>query len=301
MDWDDLRCFVTVAETGTLSRAADRLGVGVATVARRLDALEHALGFRLADRSPVGIRLTKAGQELLPLARTGAERINDVERAAAALRQGGGAMPVRVSTTEPVAAEILAPAAGELLRQNSGIRLDLRSTTDVQSLAMGDTDIAVRLFRPEGQSLVIRRLPAVPFSLYASRDYLAGRSPQRLDLMRERLLSFDDSYGPIPERVWIDHHKLGGRVVMRSSSTRALLRAVKAGVGIALLPDLQAAREADLVAIRDPRPVAPRTLWLAVHRDLRDVGAVRVVRDWIVDAVTKAVRSGRRAPSSRTS
>ncbi|MFZ5732346.1 MAG: LysR family transcriptional regulator [Pseudomonadota bacterium] len=301
MDWDGLRCFVIVAELGTLSRAAGRLGVGVATVARRLDALERGLGFRLVDRSPVGIRLTRAGRELLPLARTGAERIQDVERIAAVLRQGDGEAPVRVSTTEPVAAEVLAPATGELLRREPRIRLDLRSTSDVQSLAMGDTDIAVRLFRPEGQSLVIQRLPAASFSLYVSRDYLAGRSPQRLDLKRERLISFDDSYGPIPERAWIDQYELGGRVVMRSSSTRAILAAVKAGIGIALLPDFQAARESDLVAIRDPRPVIPRAVWLAVHRDQRNVHAIRVVRDWIAETVARTVRSGRRAPASRAS
>src|SRR6185436_4500968 len=128
------------------------------------------------------------------------------------------------------------PALPTLLAAAPDIRIDLSSTTDVVSLAAREADVAVRLVRPVGDSLFIRRLPPFDLALFAARSYLAGRRPDSLDLQRERILAFDLSYGRIAEVVWIEEAGLAPSVVLRSSSTRALIHAAAAGAGVALLP-----------------------------------------------------------------
>jgi DNA-binding transcriptional LysR family regulator len=287
--WDDLRCFIAVAEAGTLSAGAKRLGLSIATTGRRIDALENALGLRLIDRSPDGAAVTAKGRKILAIASAGADQLEQIARIAAALRQGNCSEPVRISATEPVASEILAPALPKLWSTDPTIRVQLSSAAEVASLSRREADIAIRLFDPTGESLFVRRLPQLPISLYASRNYLKGRPAASIDLSAERLLSFDDTYGAIPETVWIDSLGLGEQVIFRTGSTRALLKATLAGSGIAPLPELFAAREASLVRLPLPKPIPARTPWMVVHRDLRAVRQIRTVKAWIVKSFRQAI------------
>ena len=68
MNWNDLRYFLILAEEGSLSGAARRLRKEHTTVARRIEALEEAVGTKLFDRLPRGWQLTAAGQNLVPVA-----------------------------------------------------------------------------------------------------------------------------------------------------------------------------------------------------------------------------------------
>jgi DNA-binding transcriptional LysR family regulator len=290
MDWDDVRVFCAAAQARTLSAAARRLGASVATVGRRIDALEAALGVRLFDRSPSGVALTTQGRVLLERAAAAAAAMEDVDRLAAGLRASDWPDPIRVSATEPFISEILAPALPRLLAAAPELRIDLASTTDVVSLAAREADIAVRFARPVGDSLVARRLPSLDLGLFAARSYLAGRRPAGIELARERLLGFDASYGRIAEVAWIEDAGLAAAVVVRSSSTRALLNAAVAGAGIALLPHLLAGAMPALVEIPTPTSIPARPVWLVTHRDLRRARPLRLVRDWIVEAFRTAQR-----------
>jgi len=78
MDWDHLRIFLAIARYGQLLAAARRLGLNHATVARRLDALEEALGTPLFDRRPAGCMLTEAGERLLPAAERVETEMQDI-------------------------------------------------------------------------------------------------------------------------------------------------------------------------------------------------------------------------------
>jgi DNA-binding transcriptional LysR family regulator len=281
MQWDDVRIFLAVAGTGSLSAAAKRVGCSVPTATRRISALERALGLRLVVRSPRGVTLTEDGCRIQALAGNSAASFAEVELFAAARRAPGGAQPVRVSATEPVVTEILAPALPQLWARHPELRVRLRSTTTVESLTLGEADIAVRLARPGGDSLIARRLPSITFGLYASRGYLGRRSPAGIDLRRERLLGFDDSYGPIAEVRWFESAGLADALALRTGSTRALLRACAAGAGIALLPVHVASREPGLLALHPPSPTPVRHVWLVWPAALRSAAAVGAVREWI--------------------
>jgi DNA-binding transcriptional LysR family regulator len=301
MEWHDLVYLLAVKEAGSLSRAAEKLDVATSTVARRLEALERGIGLRLLDRRADGVLLTPDGQRIATLAEGVKEDVARIEIAAAALRQREWTDPIRVSATEMVVADVLAPALPALWRKHARLRVQLSARGNVVSLAKREADVAVRMSKPQGDSLVARRLPAIRLGLYASRDYLGGRTPAEIDLPRERLLLYDETYGRIPELDWVQAADLAGAVHLRTGSTRALLRAAVVGAGIALLPAPFAAREADLVEIELPRPLAPRIPWVVVHRDLRRAQPIRAVMAWIAEAFAAVMREGRSAlPVERT-
>ncbi len=280
MDWNDLRIFCAVAESRTLGDAATRLRLSIATVARHLDSLEQDLGFKVTRRSPKGVELTIEGERVWERASKVEARMNDVDRLTTALRSDGRTMPVRVSATEPIISELLAPALQSLMVAPH-VRIDLVSTTEVVSLSAHEADIAVRFAKPIGDSLIVRSLPSLRFGLYASRAYLAGRDPAGLELKHERLIGFDGSYGRIAEVAWIEENGLAKALAVRTSSARAMARAVEAGVGIALLPRVFASTH-DLIEIPSPSPIPKRPVWLVTHRDLQSVPAIKRVRSWIV-------------------
>lgn len=284
LDPQDLNDLIAIRDAGTLSAAAKARGVAVSTVSRRIETLEAMLGVKLVDRRTDGVRLTQNGFAIAEAAEPLSEQLLRVQRLAASLSKGALSTPVRVSATEFVISDVLAPALSRLWESGADFPVDLQSQADIVSLAGRDADLAVRMVRPAGASLFARRLPDIRLGFFATSDYLTDRSPNEIDLKSERLLIYDDSYGDLPELEWIARHGLSDAVAMRTGSTRGLLTAAEAGGGIALLPSAFAARSSSLVPIPLPAPLPAREPWLIVHRDLRRLPAVRLVQKWIVSA-----------------
>jgi DNA-binding transcriptional LysR family regulator len=288
IDWEALRGLVAVADHGSLTHAASALGLSAATLGRRIDALEAALGFRLVRRSPNGVKVTPEGQRVLTLIAPGAERFDQLARLARSMRADAERPPIRISSTEPIIADILAPRLPSLLSQHPNLRIELETSLEVSNLNRGDCDIAVRMVRPEGDSLIARRLQTIELGLFASPAYI-GERKLPLDLREETLLWYDSAYGDIAENVWLKKHELADRVVLHAGSVRALAAAAKAGVGVAPLPAF-IARQSGLVAACDIR-LADRETWLVFHRDAKNDPTSSLVRAWIEAACKQAITS----------
>ena len=284
--WDDLRGFLAVAEQGSLSAAAAAMGSSAATLGRRIDALETAFGFRLMRRGPNGVALTQDGERVLELVRAGAERFGELDRLARHLAEDAMRPPIRISSTEPMVADVLAPQLPRLQVEHPEIRVELESSLELSSLNRGEADMAIRMIRPVGDTLVTRRLTPISMGLFATPAYLSSQ-PKPFDLAKARLLWYDAAYGDIAENVWLRKSGLEGRVVMRSGSVRALLQAALADVGVAPLPSFLA-RQHNLVAGSDQGPPT-RTPWLVFHRDTRNDTAMKVVRRWVADACRRVI------------
>jgi DNA-binding transcriptional LysR family regulator len=284
MDWEALRIFLHAAEHRSLSAAAAGLRMSVPTLSRRIEALEHAIGATLFRRTPRGLVLTEHGEALQRRAEGGRRQMAEVERFAATLGRAAEGSVVRVSSTEPVIAEILAPQLGALLPSLKGHRLDLTIDNAQVSLALNKADIAVRLARPEGDSLMAKRLPPLAMAIYGSSEQAAS------DLSRAAFVSYDDSYGRIAELRWIEDNGFAGQVRVRTSSTRAMLTAAKGGHGLAILPKVFADRHAELIEVLSPDlpPVPPRDVWIVWHRDLHRRPAIRRTIRWIADCFAAA-------------
>lgn len=283
MSEDNLRTFVAIAENGTLSAAAKELSTSVSTVGRRLDALEAQVGLQLVVRTVDGAFLTDDGEQLLPRALLSVEAGDAFWRAAAAARENVGREPVRLSATEPMISDILAPALPALRASSPDTVLQLSSSNEPANLARRDADMALRLVRPTGDSLIARRLPDIQLGCFCSRSFLNRRKPSTIDIAQEPMLVFDDSFGEISEVRWLREHELEAQTVLKSLSSRAIMNAAVAGAGVALVPKFMA-RNAGLVEVPAP-PIPPRQVWLVLHRDLRHKREMQVVRNWVVSSV----------------
>lgn len=284
---NDIQTLVAVAESGTLSGAAEALSTSVSTIGRRLDALEQSLGLTLVVRTVDGAFLTDDGERLLPRALESVEAMQAFERAAVALRDGTGREPVRISATEPMISDILAPALPGLRQASPDTILQLTASNEPASLARREADMALRLVRPTGDSLIARRLPDIQLGCYASKSFLGGRDPRHIDIAGENLLAFDDSFGDIAEVRWLRDHGLEPNVTVKSLSSRALVNAAAAGVGVAIAPTFLA-RRAGLVEVNAPA-IPARQVWLVLHRDLRHNREMQVVRNWVAATVRSAL------------
>jgi DNA-binding transcriptional LysR family regulator len=292
LDPRDLDDLIAIARTGSLSAAARRRGVAISTISRRIETLENALKLRLIDRLANGTRLTRHGAEIARVAEPLALQLDRVTRTAEALREDSEALPVRLTATEFVISDVLAPALPRLWKGGRRFPLHLQSEGAVVSLAARDADLAIRMSRPEGASLIARKLPPLELGFYASPQYLNDRRSSKIDPAHDRLLVYDESYGRLPENEWIKAQGLWPAVALRTGSTRALLTAARAGAGVAMLPVAIAGRYADLLPVPMPDRLPPRTPWLLVHQELRSQPSIRQVHRWVVECF--ALLSARR-------
>lgn len=297
MDLEGLALLGLIEQERNLSLAARRLNVAVSTVSRRVDALEVSLGLRLVDRRSDGARLTPEGRRIAALAQPIIDQAAALRRTAEGLAAEVSDRPLIVSATEFVVSDLLAPALPALFAANPSLKVVLRSQAEIVSLAHREADLAIRMSRPEGDSLLARRLGDIALGCFAHPLYLGDRDPMTLNFAAERLLIYDDSYGRMQELDWVAAAGLDRSVAMRTSSTRGLLTAAMSGAGVAILPVLHARREG-LVEISTPFVLPARTAWLITHRDIRRLPAVRAVHRWIIEVFqamlkeTAALRSG---------
>lgn len=278
MNWDDLRFFADLAETGSLSATARNLAVDHSTVARRIAALERALGLRLFDRLPQGYPLTAEGERL----REQALRLRDEVHAIERMAEGdSGALTgtVRVSAPPAFASFFLVPRLGLLRERHPGIRLELSGNLLAVSLTRREADIAIRMNRPEGASLVARRLAASGYGLFAARS-LAERCAEA-DLA---LMGYEENMDHVPQQVWLRDHAAGRPLALRSSDFGALYHAVRAGLGAAVLPFFLTAGDDSLVCLRRDG-VPARDIWLMAHEDVRRSPRVRAVMEVLAEIV----------------
>jgi DNA-binding transcriptional LysR family regulator len=273
-DWEDIRHFLAVAQSGTLSGAARSLKVDHATVSRRLAALEAALDVRLVDRLPRSCRLTAIGRQVFARAvemEAGAHGIARLTKAAHAPLVG------RVTLTAPpvLVAHLLALHLARFRAEYPDIRLSLSAQGRQVSLSRREADVAVRLVRPDEAGIVARRLGTMAFGLYAHRSYAHLAAPERW-----QFIAFDQRFADMPQQAWLLGIAGERPVACELNHISEHLIAVRAGVGVAGLPCFLGEGDRDLVRIDEDFPSFARDIWLAVHRDLRRTPAVRAVMDF---------------------
>lgn len=282
MDWDDLRYFLKVAETGGLSPAARVLRVNTATVGRHIEALENALGQRVFERTPQGYRLTTAGERLLEWSRKVEAEFTGIQMAFGS----GSAQPtgtVSIATTDWVAVPLLIPSLATFRRKHPAIDLVIAGSMDPVNLSRREADVALRLFRPEQGNLITRRIGDVGHGLYASRAYLAARGKPDLAMgcAGHDMIDWPAELEAVPTVTWLRRHTGKARAVLRGNGT-IRLAATSAGLGFSLLACIAAATEPDLVRLDIDPPPPALGLWMAAHADLAPLPRIRAVIDHIV-------------------
>jgi len=287
MNWNNLKYFIATVEAGSLTRAASQLGVSVATIGRHIDELQDELGISLMRRGRNGISLSEAGIQLAESANSIASRLYDWERQASALSEGAERAPIRISTTEPIISEILSPNLPSLFSASPNLKIEFLSSTKVANLEHQEADLAIRLFKPEGDTLIAKRLSDIQIACFTSKKYLGNRSVESVELAEEKLLVFSEVYGKIAEVKWVNEQSLNNAVVLRSSSSRALFEAAKSGIGIAIMAKFLAVKHG-LIEV-PAKKIPNRQAWLISHRETKSQADIRLVKRWISTTFKQAL------------
>ena len=292
MDWNDLKYFLAVADRGSTLSAARAMRVSQTTVARRIAALEDAIGFPLFEKRQAGYALTPAGETLL-------ERARQVDVAASAFSEAAAAEgrdasgTVRITTQEIFAVTLLAPMLRELHELHPEIHIELDDSHSFLDLGEGEADIGLRSAVSDlGSGVVGRRLGDDDWTLYCSRDYAAkhGVPKTRAELKKH---AFIGGGGPKlwnAYSAWLHQLGLDDRVIMHHASAMGLMSAIRSGLGIAVLPAIVADAEPDLIQCTPPRSDHGRSMWLVTHERVRHTPRVRVVIDFLYERLTNHIR-----------
>jgi DNA-binding transcriptional LysR family regulator len=283
LNWDDLRYFLEVARTQRASGAAKRLGVDYTTVARRVRALEDALGTLLFDKSRSGgFLLTAEGQRLLGFVDS---METTVQSAAEQIANTGHALSghVRVGSTEGFGCFFLAPQLARFQDAHPNISIDLLPVPHFVSLSKREADIAVTLERPEQGQYVYTKLCEYRLQLYATAEYLEAHPPIRAtdDLRQHRFASYIDDLAFSYELLYLERAVPGAVSRWRSTSVIAQYFAALQGRALAILPCFMASPEARLVPVLPGEIVVTRAFYLSCREDLRKLRRITTVWDYL--------------------
>jgi DNA-binding transcriptional LysR family regulator len=235
MEIEDIQAFVAVADAGGLTAAAGRLGVSKSIVSRRLARLEKSLGTTLLTRTTRGAGLTEAGATF----REHAARITSEADAARDALSPDGKVRGRLRVAAPMSfgATQFAPVFAELAARHPELEIQASySDRRVDLLAEG-FDAAIRLGRLDDTALVARRITSFRGSLVASPAYLQTHpAPRTIEDLQAH-----DAIGRINEEWSLQKADQVVTVHPRARFTAdngaALVPAVLAGLGVAMLPD----------------------------------------------------------------
>ena len=291
IDWNDLRYFLAVAREGSTLAAGRALRVSQTTVARRIAALEEALGFPLFDKRQAGYSLTPEGEGLLDRAQHVETAADGFEEASAALtRDSSGS--VRITTQEIFANTLLGPMLRELHELHPEIVIELDTQQELLELGEGQAEIALRSTAQEPPAGTVgRRICIDDWTLYCSRDYAArhGVPRNREDLKTHAIIGGGGGKLWLHYEAWLRKLGLEDRVAMHHSTSTGLLSGVRSGFGLGVLPCIVADAEPDLVRCLPPRSDHGREMWLLTHDRVRHTRRVRIVIDLLYDRLMRHV------------
>ena len=265
MDWDDLRVFLAVARTESLSAAGKRLKIDPATVGRRVARLEAATQTRLFVKSPQGYGLTEEGARLIPHA-------EEAERATASAVESlsgpsGLTGLIRLGAPDGCANYLLPQVLTRICQANPGLEVQLVALPRVFNLSKREADMAIGVSRPETGRLTVQKLADYRLHLAASRDYLA-RHPVKgtEDLIDHAFVGY------IPDLIFdkeLDYlTEIGAPpVTFSSNSVSVQLNFLRQGAGLGVVHDFALPAAPDLVRVLPDQISLQRAFWLIRHAD----------------------------------
>jgi len=280
-DWDDYRYFLAVTRATSVRKAASVLGVSHSTVLRRITGLEETLGVRLFERKPSGYFTTEAGDDLLrSVQRIEEEAITANRRVAGHDNQLCG----KISVTMPCAfaTHLLMPDLAAFRRTHPGIELEIIPTYSFADLAKREADVAIRVSNDPPEYLFGRRLVELAKAAYVCKDYLPDSKQE--DSTPLSWIGWTDLPSSAQWMEESDFPDLPISAIINDSY--ASLEAVKAGVGMAILPCFMADTETSLYRM-PPGTLIRRSLWILTHEDMRNTARIRKFISYMADAILK--------------
>jgi DNA-binding transcriptional LysR family regulator len=268
-NWDEIRTAYQVARIGTVSGAAEVLGVHHATVIRHVDAIEARLGVKLFQRHARGYTPTEAGSDLLQVAQATEDQFNQL---AGRLKGRGDDVSGDLMVTSLASlAPLMVPVLAAFQRIHPDLIVRYLTGDRLFRLEYGEAHVAVRAGAvPDQPDNVVQPFVKLRVALYASAEYIAANGvPSAIgDFAGHRFVGQDDENSRAPFSQWMRANVAPEAVTFRGNNSPAMQQAVLAGAGIGFLSEWEAARHPGLMQVMQPQPDWSAPLWLVTHVDL---------------------------------
>ncbi len=289
-DWDAARIFLEVARCGSFRSAAERLGLSINAVRRRVDDFERQTGATMFIRDVHGARLTDDGALVVSAVERMEAASFDLLRArASATKTLAG--EIRLSVTEVIGTSWLNLRLAEFQRAYPSILVDLHCLMRSADVSRNEADIAIHLERPTALDLKLVRLGRMHSMFYASQNYLDtfGMPRTAEDLIKHRLVVqvAEESASKEVFDSLFPGHAPRELVVMKTNVSSANYWAVANGAGIGVLPTFAGAFGGKMI----PLDVDLRwsfDIWLSFHPSSGRIPRMRHMIDWLVEAFNSA-------------
>ncbi len=268
MDWDDLRIFLSVARSESLSGAARRLKIDPATVGRRIARLEDGIGARLFVKSPQGYALTEEGARLVPHAeRAEAAAFGAQESLSGPEGLTGLTGQIRLGAPDGCANYLLPQVITRIAAANPGLEVQIVALPRVFNLSKREADMAIAVSRPEAGRLTVQKLTDYQLHLCASRSYLRDHPIATPDDLRHHPF-----VGYIPDLIFdneLDYlTEIGAPpVTFSSNSVSVQLNFLRHGAGLGVVHDFALPAAPDLTRVLADCIRLSRSFWLIRHAD----------------------------------
>jgi DNA-binding transcriptional LysR family regulator len=284
--WDEVRTAYQVARQGTVSGAAEVLGVHHATVIRHIDALEARLGVKLFQRHARGYTPTESGEDLARVAQTTEDQLQQL---VGRIRGRGADVSGELMVTSIVElSNFLVPVLSDFKDKYPGVVLRYLTDARVFRLEYGEAHVAIRAGSvPDEPDNVVQPLTKLRIGFYASKSYVEkhGLPKDEDDLMNHFFVGNDNPDGRAPFQQWLRAKVSYERVVFRATDTYSMITAVRSGAGIGFMPVAQGADDPDLVEVMPPKEEWVAPLWLVTHVDLHRTAKVQALLAHLKEAV----------------
>lgn len=279
VDWSLLQSFLAVAESGSLSGAAESLGHSQPTIGRHIRNLEEALNVELFQRHPRGLRLTASGARIRPAAEEMRSAMNQIALLAEA-EAGEPHGTVRIAASVFAAHHVLPPMLARIRAVASAISLVLHPSDDSDNLTFREADIAVRMYRPSQLDLVTRHIGDIEMGVFAAHGYLdrQGSPESASDLKSHDIIGYDQSPLIIDGMAAMGMPYTMDDFPLRTDNQTAYWELVRSGGGIGFT-QAHVGRADPFVEELDLGIEIPSLpIWLTAHETVRRIP--RVDRIW---------------------
>lgn len=282
--WDEIRTAYHVARMGTVSGAADQLGVHHATVIRHIDSLEDRLGVKLFQRHARGYSSTEAGQDLLQVAQATDDQFSQL--VSRIKGRGDDVSGELVVTSLAAASPRITATLARFQSQFPGLIIRYLTGDELLRLEYGEAHVAIRAgSKPENPDNVVQPFVPQDVALYASESYATRNGlPQSLDeLAGHQFVSLDNFSSRAPFLQWLVNTVSPDQILFRATDGRVIRDAILAGVGIGFSTVWEAERYPELVRVFDHRPEWSVPTWLVTHVDLHRTHKVQAFLAFLKD------------------
>lgn len=285
-NWDEIRTAFQVARMGTVSGAAEQLGVHHATVIRHIDALEQRLGAKLFQRHARGYTATEAGTDLLQVAQATDDQFTQL--AGRIKGQGEGVSGDLVITSLAMASSMLTPILVAFQAEHPDVNIRYRTGDRLFRLEYGEAHVAIRAgTMPEEPDNVVQPFMQQQMALVASEAYVAqhGLPKDEADLKNHFFVTHDNDKSRAPFARWLRDMVAEDRFTYRATDNRNMQDAIVAGAGIGFVVAQATKSHPGLTEVIPRRDEWAAPLWIVTHVDLHRTTKVQTFLRFLKDRI----------------